>query len=70
MFGVGDEIATTKAMLADLGVIASDELRPPLIDSSPRRRALLRRAFDLCAARSTERLAAEPGLLDGVTSRS
>jgi 4-hydroxy-tetrahydrodipicolinate synthase len=69
VFGVGDEIATTKAILAHLGVISSDELRPPLLDSSPRRRALLRRAFDLCAARSRERLAADPGLLDGVTSR-
>jgi 4-hydroxy-tetrahydrodipicolinate synthase len=57
VFGVGDEIATTKATLADLGVIASDELRPPLLESSPGRRALLRRAYDLCTARSTERLA-------------
>jgi 4-hydroxy-tetrahydrodipicolinate synthase len=57
VFGVGDEIATTKAVLADLGVIGSDELRPPLLDASPLRRALLRRAYDLCAARSLERAA-------------
>jgi 4-hydroxy-tetrahydrodipicolinate synthase len=55
VFGVGDEIATTKAILADLGVIASDELRPPLIDATPNRRALLRRAFDLCAAHTAAR---------------
>lgn len=58
VFGVGDEISTTKALLADLGVIASDELRPPLLDASPLRRQLLRRAHDLCSARTGERLAA------------
>ena len=55
VFGVGDEIATTKAILHDLGVFASDELRPPLLDASPARRALLRRAYDLCTARTATR---------------
>jgi 4-hydroxy-tetrahydrodipicolinate synthase len=55
VLGVGDEIATSKALLADLGVIASDELRPPLLETSPGRRGLLRTAFDLCSARTTAR---------------
>jgi 4-hydroxy-tetrahydrodipicolinate synthase len=46
-FGVGDEIATTKALFADLGVFASDELLSPLVPVSSGRRRLLRRAFDL-----------------------
>jgi 4-hydroxy-tetrahydrodipicolinate synthase len=46
-FGVGEEIATTKALLADLGVFASDELLSPLEPVSPERRRLLRQAFDL-----------------------
>lgn len=46
-FGVGEEIATTKALLADLGVFASDELLAPLSPVGPERRRLLRRAFDL-----------------------
>ena len=46
-FGVGDEIATTKALLHDIGVFASDELRPPLVEVGPERRELLRSAYDL-----------------------
>jgi 4-hydroxy-tetrahydrodipicolinate synthase len=45
-FGIGDEIATTKALLADVGVFSSDELRPPLTGSGPDRTALLRTAFE------------------------
>ena len=55
VLGVGDEIATTKALLAALGVIASDELRPPLVDATPARRELLRTAFELCRARTAAR---------------
>jgi 4-hydroxy-tetrahydrodipicolinate synthase len=58
VLGVGDEIATSKALLADLGVIASDELRPPLLETTPGRRELLRTAFELCRARSAERATA------------
>jgi 4-hydroxy-tetrahydrodipicolinate synthase len=46
-FGIGNEIATTKALLADLGVFASDELLSPLETVGAERRALLRHAFDL-----------------------
>jgi 4-hydroxy-tetrahydrodipicolinate synthase len=46
VLGVGDEIATCKALLADLGVIASAELRAPLIEATQERTALLRRAYD------------------------
>jgi hypothetical protein len=45
-------------LLADLGVIASDELRPPLLETTPGRRELLRTAFELCRARSAERATA------------
>jgi 4-hydroxy-tetrahydrodipicolinate synthase len=55
-FGIGNEIATTKALLADLGVFASPELRAPLTDVDDERRQLVRRAFDigLEAARTRE----------------
>jgi 4-hydroxy-tetrahydrodipicolinate synthase len=42
VFGIGDEIATTKAILADMGVFSSAEVRPPLRATSAERRALLR----------------------------
>ena len=48
VFGIGDEIATTKAILADIGVFASAELRPPLRKVTPRRRRLLRTAYAFC----------------------
>ncbi len=51
VFGVGDEIATTKAMLAHLGIFASDELRPPLVPVDDARRTLLRLAYDNAPAR-------------------
>lgn len=47
VFGIGEEIATTKALFADLGVFTSDELLPPLRPVGPTRRQQLRRAFDL-----------------------
>ncbi len=42
VFGIGDEIATTKAALTELGIFAGDELRPPLEPTSEARRELLR----------------------------
>ena len=47
VFGIGDEIATTKAMLKQLGIFTSDEVRPPLVRASDRRRKLLQIAYDL-----------------------
>ncbi len=56
MFGIGDEIATTKALLSDIGVFESDELLPPLIAVDNGRRALLRRAYDLGRAAAEARV--------------
>jgi 4-hydroxy-tetrahydrodipicolinate synthase len=42
VFGIGDEIAPTKAALLELGIFADDELRPPLERTSDARRELLR----------------------------
>jgi 4-hydroxy-tetrahydrodipicolinate synthase len=50
VFGIGDEIATTKALLHDIGIFDSDELLPPLIGVGPERRRLLRAAYDLACA--------------------
>jgi 4-hydroxy-tetrahydrodipicolinate synthase len=46
-FGIGDEIATTKTLLADLGIFASDELLAPLRPVDPARRSQLRQAYEL-----------------------
>jgi len=46
-FGIGDEIATTKALLADIEVFRSDELLTPLRPVSAQRRRLLRHAYEL-----------------------
>ena len=50
VFGIGDEIATTKALLHDIGIFDSDELLPPLTAVGPERRRLLRAAYDLACA--------------------
>jgi 4-hydroxy-tetrahydrodipicolinate synthase len=55
VFGIGDEIATTKAILADIGVFASGEVRPPLVATPPDRTRLLRIAYDLGVARGAAR---------------
>jgi 4-hydroxy-tetrahydrodipicolinate synthase len=49
VFGIGDEIATTKALLAELGIYASDELLAPLVPVDAGRRALLRAAYERSA---------------------
>jgi 4-hydroxy-tetrahydrodipicolinate synthase len=51
VFGIGDEIATTKALFASIGVFASAEVRTPLVGVDARRSDLLRAAYGL--ARST-----------------
>lgn len=56
-FGIGDEIATTKVLLADLGIFRSDELVTPLTRVDPNRRRQLRQAFDLGRAAAEVRTA-------------
>jgi 4-hydroxy-tetrahydrodipicolinate synthase len=59
VFGIGDEIATTKTLLADIGVFASAEVRPPLLPASDDRRILLRNAYDFGRERTDARRARE-----------
>jgi 4-hydroxy-tetrahydrodipicolinate synthase len=49
VFGIGDEIATTKCILHAIGVFDSDEVRPPLVPATPERRELLVLAYELAA---------------------
>jgi 4-hydroxy-tetrahydrodipicolinate synthase len=49
-FGIGDEIATSKAILQEIGVFTSAEVRPPLVASDPDRRRLLHSALRTIAA--------------------
>lgn len=46
-FGIGQEIATTKALLADIGVFSSAEVLPPLTPVGEERTQQLRRAYEL-----------------------
>jgi 4-hydroxy-tetrahydrodipicolinate synthase len=50
VFGIGDEIATTKALFAEIGIFTSAEVRPPLIEATDERRRMLRDAYDVCRA--------------------
>jgi 4-hydroxy-tetrahydrodipicolinate synthase len=52
VFGIGDEIATSKVILEQLGVFESAEVRPPLVGADKQRRQLLRIALEVCAAAS------------------
>jgi 4-hydroxy-tetrahydrodipicolinate synthase len=52
VFGIGTEIATTKALLASVGIFASPEVLPPLEPASAERAELLRVAYDLGLAES------------------
>jgi 4-hydroxy-tetrahydrodipicolinate synthase len=45
VFGIGDEIVTTKAALQSMGIFASDEVLPPLVPVDDNRRALLELAL-------------------------
>jgi len=54
-FGIGEEIATTKALLADIGVFSSAEVRPPLSGVPDERLPVLRAAFELGSERTTAR---------------
>lgn len=56
VFGIGDEIPTTKALLREIGIFASDELRLPLVGVDESRRELLVEAYGLCRQRTQRRL--------------
>lgn len=56
VFGIGDEIVTTKTLLHEIGVFASPEVRLPLTPIGPERRSLLRKAFDIANAATEARL--------------
>ena len=58
IFGIGDEIATTKALFAATGVFDSAELLPPLREVDPARVAGLRQSWEL-GMRSAEARAGE-----------
>lgn len=45
VFGIGDEIATSKAVLKAIGVFSSAEVLPPLMEASPRRSALVEMGY-------------------------
>jgi 4-hydroxy-tetrahydrodipicolinate synthase len=58
VFGIGDEIATTKALFAATGVFDSAELLPPLLAADPARVAGLRQTWEQ-GMRSAEARAGE-----------
>jgi dihydrodipicolinate synthase/N-acetylneuraminate lyase len=49
VFGVGDEIATSKAVLQATGIFASAEVLPPLVEASAERRALVELGYRIAA---------------------
>ena len=49
LFGIGDEIATTKAVLEEMGIFASAEVLPPLVEATPKRRSQISLGYR-CAA--------------------
>jgi 4-hydroxy-tetrahydrodipicolinate synthase len=48
LFGIGDEISTTKALFQHLGLFRSDEVRPPLLPCSPERLKEILLAYEVC----------------------
>ncbi|MCW2950996.1 MAG: dihydrodipicolinate synthetase [Conexibacter sp.] len=60
VFGIGDEIATTKAIFGQRGLFESAELLPPLERVTPERERLLAIADDLVRVQSEKRRAAIP----------
>lgn len=57
VFGVGDEIATSKAVLHEIGVFQSGDVRPPLKAPTPARVKLLMLAYHQCTTAADTRLA-------------
>ena len=52
VFGIGDEIATSKAVLKDMGLFASAEVLPPLVEASPDRSELVRVGYRVAIGRA------------------
>jgi len=65
VFGIGDEVATSKAILHEVGIFASADLLPPLIPVGADRRSLLRAAYDLCHSNDEHRSAESVSLEGG-----
>jgi 4-hydroxy-tetrahydrodipicolinate synthase len=61
-FGIGDEIATTKALLADIGIFASGELLAPLKAVPDERVQQLRQSWEIGRAAAQARVAAGNGV--------
>jgi 4-hydroxy-tetrahydrodipicolinate synthase len=57
LFGMGDEISTTKALYKHLGIFRSDELRLPLLPCSPERLQEVILAYEICQSPSGVRQA-------------
>ena len=52
LFGIGDEVSTTKALFKHLGIFRSDEVRPPLLPSKPERLQEILLAYEICQTAS------------------
>ena len=48
LFGIGDEVSTTKALFKHLGIFRSDEVRPPLLRRTPERLKEVLLAYQVC----------------------
>jgi 4-hydroxy-tetrahydrodipicolinate synthase len=48
LFGIGDEVSTTKALFKHLGIFHSGEVRPPLLPSTPERLKEILLAYEVC----------------------
>jgi 4-hydroxy-tetrahydrodipicolinate synthase len=55
IFGIGDEISTTKALFKHLGIFRSDEVRSPLLPSTPERVKEILLAYEICQTPSAVR---------------
>jgi 4-hydroxy-tetrahydrodipicolinate synthase len=58
VFGIGDEIATSKAILSEIGVFESAEVLAPLTAATADRQRMLRDAYEVCRAANSTRLGA------------
>lgn len=61
VFGIGDEIMTTKVLLAQLGVFTSPEVKPPLVQVPPERAELLALALRVAGGERAEPAVAGDG---------
>ena len=52
VFGIGDEIATSKVVLKDMGLFASAEVLPPLVEAAPARSELVRLGYRVAIGRA------------------